>query len=149
MEKLEKVDGINDELVLSYFELDQASIPYSNDRGGYGDPGMFDENIPGFEPIKKRRNGKEILEQNTKENFSGGIGYYVWPWSSQVPYSQNPSMTEARRDLGLYEKETRMNERAIESFLAIELNLNRHNLLPSHYSEIDWKKEVRKVYLLA
>ncbi|KAI1090774.1 hypothetical protein F5B19DRAFT_461564 [Rostrohypoxylon terebratum] len=146
MEQQETVANHNDELVSSYFELDQASIPYSDDQGGYGDLGRFDEKISGFEPIENRRNNMKVFEQNTKVNFSGGVGCYLWPWSSQVPYSQSLSTEEVRKELGIDEQEVRMQERAINAFLAVELNTNGNSLLPSQSSGIDWKRELLQVY---
>ncbi|KAI1204615.1 uncharacterized protein F4807DRAFT_465527 [Annulohypoxylon truncatum] len=149
MAQCEMVDTDDDELVSSYFELDRASAPSSNSPGGYCDAGRLDENISGFEPIRNRINGANKLEcgQNLKENYSGGVGCYVWPSSSQISISESPPMEEVFKGLGIdHEQEARRAEMAVTAFLTIELNENQKDYFPSKHSGIDWKKELRQVY---
>ncbi|KAI1454173.1 hypothetical protein F4805DRAFT_460966 [Annulohypoxylon moriforme] len=145
MAQCEMVEYNDDELVSSYFELDQASVPFSNSPGGYSDPGMFEENIPGFEPIKSRKGEghRYKCEQDTQENFSGGIGCYVWPWSSQVSYSKIRPKKQIYKGLGIKKREfyrEKMRRGGIKPYKYQESSL------PSKYSGIDWKKELRQVY---
>ncbi|KAI0884049.1 uncharacterized protein GGS22DRAFT_189175 [Annulohypoxylon maeteangense] len=136
MTECEMVESNDDELISSYFELDQASAPSPNSPGGYSDAGTFDDNIPGFEPIRKRENewSESECEQDLEENFSGGMGVYLWPWSSQVFYSKRRPMEEVYSGLGIYKHKSRK----VEKY--------RGDILPSKHSGIDWKKELRQVY---
>ncbi|KAI1407640.1 hypothetical protein F5Y13DRAFT_205841 [Hypoxylon sp. FL1857] len=132
------------ESISLYFDLDQAAAPESTETDTPEDSGKSDKSIPGFKPIvsrKDRKNRHKLRLRRTilKQNFSGGFGPYVWPWSTQVMIPQ--MRRETLREIKLQHKINPNNQKTTKDKKDIDT-------LPSTVAGIDWKKELREIYRL-
>ncbi|KAI4864954.1 hypothetical protein F4820DRAFT_448568 [Hypoxylon rubiginosum] len=127
----------DEELVSQYFDLDEASCESE-------DFGRLDGNIPGFNPIVKQKNNsnrRRLEEDIPWENFSGGIGCYVFPWSSNVMMGcEAPSTREMSESLGRKRKPT------LEDSYAVKRRKSQENQSPSAAGGIVWNNLFREVF---
>ncbi|KAI0139637.1 hypothetical protein F4776DRAFT_617066 [Hypoxylon sp. NC0597] len=133
---------LSDDIILLYFDLDEASAPEYFDGDSINNTGKSDKKPLVFKPIihlKEDRYKLKLEQEALKENSSGGFGPYVWPWSSQVMIGPK----ERPRELDKMRKAERTNDSNVHDTTKYE---NDKNPLPSYAAGIDWGKELLQVY---
>ncbi|KAI1390511.1 uncharacterized protein F4822DRAFT_152879 [Hypoxylon trugodes] len=119
-----------------YFDLDEASQapdPNSEESTWWCD-GELIVDIPGFTPIttpKEDPMTQEIDLTDLEENFAGGFGPYVFPWSAGA-------MLESAETIELEEQ-----QRNQEADYEIMVQLNATFL---EINSINWKKKAKELF---
>ncbi|KAI1399462.1 hypothetical protein F4819DRAFT_464992 [Hypoxylon fuscum] len=140
----ENTEYLNDEDLISlYFDLEAASLPSSDNFSSLG--GFKDEDIPGFIPIemgKDNRNRLQFEQEYAEENFSGGFGCYVWPWSSEVMITgyQGSPVEEIDETLDIKQKNKSRHADNMSRDAKYEY------ILPSKLAGIDWSEVSRDIW---
>ncbi|OTB02582.1 hypothetical protein M426DRAFT_13370 [Hypoxylon sp. CI-4A] len=144
----------DDEVLNMFFDFDRASAPapesditHTPDSTYldqyFGDPevdfiqeiDMIPEPIPTKDPLedyRSREKKRKLSRKKKRENFSGGIGCYVWPWSPDVFMG----LDEPRIEMGF--KFIGRKKRTLQR--------NEELIVPSKFAGINWGEEILWVY---
>ncbi|KAI1767918.1 hypothetical protein GGR53DRAFT_480164 [Hypoxylon sp. FL1150] len=141
-ERFSVEDLSDEELICSYFDLDEAC-------GECEDSDVLVEEIRGFEPIQKRKDkGNRLgLEKDThEENFSGGCCGYVFPWSSQTMMGTLPPRALKAYTMDIHQTLGRKRKPTVEETETVK-KIKKENPFPSAAADITWNKLYREIWV--